>query len=239
MFGNKNPLRKRQYIGSLIGIGIGLIIFIILPQKQAEDYLSLGPMNTGHEGLSCNACHTDAKGTLMQQLQSNISYAFGQRRTSADFGTENVDNKKCLECHDRPNDRHPTFRFLEPRFKDAIAEINATQCETCHLEHNDTRVVFEDANFCVNCHYDLEVKNDPIDVPHSILIEQKEWNTCLQCHDFHGNHVYKVAEKMKDTIPLKEIRAYLAGGKDPFSNKKKHMPLSEEEWLKVKEAYIK
>jgi len=104
----KNPLRKRQRIGSFIGISISIIIFILLPLKQNEDFLSLGPLNTGHEGLSCNACHTDAKGNLLQQLQSNISYTFGMRKTKVDFGTENVDTKKCLECHDRPNDRHPT-----------------------------------------------------------------------------------------------------------------------------------
>jgi len=76
-------------------------------------------------------------------------------------------------------------------------------------------------------------------IPHEELIANKEWSTCLQCHDFHGNHVYKVAKKMKDTIPLKQINAYLRGGEDPFSEKKKHLPLSEEEWLLLKEKYIK
>ncbi len=234
----KNPLRKRQYIGSLIGISIGIIIYIILPLKQSETYLSLGPLNTGHDQLSCNSCHTDAKGNLWQQIQSNIAFTFGARKTQADFGTENVDTKKCLECHERANDRHPTHRFLEPRFKEAIAKINATQCETCHREHNNTRVVLNSANFCMNCHYDLEVKNDPIDIPHSKLISEKQWSTCLQCHDFHGNHIYDVATKMKDTISLKKIQAYLKGGLDPFSQKKTHQPLSEEEWQKLKEKYI-
>ena len=87
----KNPLRKRQQIGSLIGIGIGLLIFIILPLKASEEFLSLGPMNTGHEGLSCNACHTEAKGNLLQQIQTNITYTFGARKKSVDFGTENVE----------------------------------------------------------------------------------------------------------------------------------------------------
>ncbi len=234
----KNPLRKRQHTGSLIGIIVTIIIYCILPLKPAEDLLSLGPMNTGHEGLSCNACHTDAKGNLVQQIQSNIAYAVGMRKKATDFGTENVDTKKCLECHDRPNDRHPTHRFLEPRFKEAIASINATQCETCHREHNGTRVVLKNANFCMNCHYDLEVKNDPIDTPHATLIANKQWSTCLQCHDFHGNHIYEVADRLKDTIPLQQIHAYLKGGLDPFSSKKKHLPLSEEEWIALKKDYI-
>ena len=44
---------------------------------------------------------------------------------------------------------------------------------------------------------------------------------------------------MKDTIALKKINAYLKGGDDPFADKKKHLPLSEEEWLKVKTKYKK
>ena len=234
-----NPLRRRQYIGSLIGILIGLIIFIVLPQKTAEDYLSLGPMNVGHEGLSCNACHTEAKGNVFQQVQANVAHVFGLRKKAVDFGTKNVDNKKCLECHDRPNDRHPTYRFLETKFQDAIKVIDATQCETCHREHNETRVVLADGSFCVNCHSDLKVQKDPLDVPHKDLIANGQWSTCLQCHDFHGNHIYKEAVKIKDTIPLKSIKAYLSGGKDPFSGKKKYIPLNEEEWLKVKSKYKK
>ena len=228
-----SPLRKRQYIGTLIGLTIGILFYILLPLKQNEPFLSLGPMNTGHENLSCNTCHTPSKGTLFQQIQSNIAYTFGQRKTEADFGTENVDNKKCLACHDRPNDRHPTHRFREPRFKEAMSNINAQQCETCHQEHNGVRLVLNDANFCFNCHTDLEVKNDPLDVPHTVLVQNEQWSTCLQCHDFHGNHLYDVAEKLKDTIPLSQIVDYLQGGKDPFSDKKKFVPLSEEEWLKT------
>ncbi len=234
-----NPLRKRQYIGSLIGIIIGVATYVILPMKASEDFLSLGPMNTGHEDLSCNACHTDAKGNLMQQLTTNMQYAVGMRKESVPFGTQDIDNKKCLACHDRPNDRHPTHRFLETKFKDAIKKINATECETCHTEHHGVRVVLDDATFCVNCHSDLKVIDDPIDVPHEELIANKQWTTCLQCHDFHGNHVYKTATKIKDTLSLDAISAYLEGGEDPFTSKKKYYPTSEEEWIKQNEKKTK
>lgn len=232
MFRNKNPLRRRQYLGTLIGIGIGVVIYALLPLKASEQMLSLGPMNTGHEDLSCETCHTPANGTMMQQLTTNIQWAFGMRSTSADFGTENVDNKKCQACHDRPNDRHPVHRFLEPRFRDAVNKIDVTQCETCHREHNGVRLVLEEATFCVNCHSDLEIKDDPLDVSHETLIAQKAWNTCLQCHDFHGNHMFDAAERMKDTIPMTAIINYIKGGEDPYTDKKKYYPLSEQEWAK-------
>ena len=229
-----NPLRKRQRTGAVIGLAVAVIIYVLLPLKRCEGFLSLGPMNKGHEELSCSSCHTSAKGTLVQQINSNIQYALGMRKTLVDFGSENVDNKKCLACHNRPNDRHPVNRFLEPRFQKAVNEINVTQCETCHEEHNGVRVVFDNAVFCVNCHYDLSMLNDPLDVPHEVLIKQEKWSTCLQCHDFHGNHVYKVPEKLIDTISVQQIKAYLKGGADPYSSTKKYMPLSEREWLKSK-----
>ena len=43
---------------------------------------------------------------------------------------------------------------------------------------------------------------------------------------------------MKDTIPFEKIRNYLQGGIDPFSDKKTHQPLSEEQWLALKKKYI-
>lgn len=227
-----NPLRKRQFYGSIAGILLGGLGYFFLTLPANEDFLSLGPMNTGHEGMSCNACHYDAKGTLMQQINSNIQYMFGARKESVDFGTQDVDNKKCLACHDRANDRHPTHRFLEPKFQEAIQIIDASECETCHREHNGVRLVLENANFCMNCHSDLTVKNDPLDVSHEELIRNDQWSTCLQCHDFHGNHLYETAIRMKDTIPIKKIMDYLNGGADPFSNNKKYYPLSEEDWMK-------
>ncbi len=234
MIFSKNPLRKRQHTGALIGIGFGILLYILLPLKKAESFLSLGPMNTGHEGLSCNSCHSDAPGNMYQQLVSNTRYVVGMRSKPVDFGTLNVDNKKCLECHERPKDRHPTHRFLEPRFKEAIKVIDATHCETCHREHNGVRVVLSNASYCVNCHSDLTVEKDPLDVSHEELIAQKQWNTCIQCHDFHGNHQYKVAVSLKDTLPLSQVNEYLKGGKDPYSEVKKVYPLSEAEWKKTR-----
>ncbi len=230
-----NPLRQRQFLGGIIGLVLGVSLFYVLTLDATEDYVSVGPMNTGHEDLSCFACHADAKGNLAQQLQSNISYAVGARAESVDFGTQDVTLDNCLQCHDRPNDRHPTHRFTEPRFKDAIKNVDATTCITCHAEHHGERVSITPINYCMNCHQDLEVENDPLDISHKDLIAKEEWLTCIQCHDFHGNHKYEVAEHLKDTIPMKAIQAYFDGGKDPYSAVKKYIALSQEEWIKTLE----
>ncbi|MBU2952048.1 cytochrome c3 family protein [Tamlana agarivorans] len=226
-----SPLRKRQVLGSIIGLVLGGALFYILTLESTESYVSIGPMNTGHQDLNCFACHADAKGNLLQQVQSNISHAVGAREKGVDFGTQDVTVDNCLQCHDRANDRHPTYRFSEPRFKEAITHIDATTCITCHSEHGNERVSVANINYCMNCHQDLEVEDDPLDVSHQKLIAQEAWNTCIQCHDFHGNHKYDVPEKLKDTIPMKYIKAYFDGGKDPYGDHKKYKALSQEAWL--------
>ena len=149
---------------------------------------------------------------------------FGARNHTVSFGTLDVDTKKCQGCHDRPNDRHPVHRFKEPRFADARKAINPTECESCHLEHSGMRMTRTETGFCINCHEDLEIKDDPIDVPHVELIANSEWTTCLQCHDFHGNHKMETPEAMKDTIAMTAIKAYIEGGKDPYSDLKRYSP---------------
>ncbi|TNJ42955.1 cytochrome c3 family protein [Tamlana fucoidanivorans] len=230
-----SPLRKRQVLGGVIGFVLGVVLFYIFTLEATEKYVSIGPMNTGHQDLSCFTCHADAKGNLLQQVQSNISHAVGARKTAVDFGTKDVTVDNCLECHDRANDRHPTYRFSEPRFKDAIKHIDATTCITCHSEHNSERVSVASINYCMNCHQDLVVENDPLDISHEQLIVAKEWFTCIQCHDFHGNHKYEVPEKLSDTIPMQFIQAYFKGGEDPYGTNKKYTALSQEAWLKTLE----
>lgn len=229
-----SPLRKRQFIGGITGLTIGGLLFIFLSLESSEAYISLGPMNSGHADVSCIACHADAKGNLMQQMQSNIEHAVGMRKNGADFGTSDVTTNNCLSCHDRPNDRHPTHRFTEPRFSDAIKQIDATTCITCHTEHKGERVTVASVsmNYCMNCHKDLEVEEDPLDVSHKTLIANEQWFTCIECHDFHGNHTYEVPVRLKDTIPMKLIKAYLKGGADPYGNDKKYIGLTQLEWVK-------
>lgn len=219
-----NPLRKRQAIGTILGIILVVIGMVALNVPQTETYSMIGPLNTGHESLTCAECHTPAKGNLGQQFQTNFLEFIGARKNGTTFGLENVDNKKCLACHTRPNDRHPVHRFEEPKYSEARKNIHPTECKSCHLEHNGVRITIDNIGFCQNCHQDTELKHDPLDVSHKDLIANDQWNTCIQCHDFHGNHIYDVATKMEDTISIQAILDYVKGSKSPFSDKKKYTP---------------
>ena len=222
--------RKRQVIGFSVGFFISVVTYVILAWPGNQEYVMKGPMNHGHEGFKCESCHVDAVGNNLQQIQANLMYLFGMRKKPTVFGTEDVDNHKCLDCHTRDNDRHPVHRFTEPRFVEARKNIQPTVCESCHKEHSDgVRITITSTAYCVNCHQETEMKNDPLEVSHAELIKESKWETCLQCHDFHGNHVMHAAESLKDTIPIKVIREYFAGGPSPYSDKKQVYAVKEAE----------
>jgi len=115
--------------------------------------------------------------SVTQQLNANLKFLLGQRKKSVDFGLQNVDSKKCQSCHERPNDRHPVHRFMEPRFGEVRAAFHPELCESCHMEHNGSRIVLDDLAYCQGCHEDTDLKHDPLDVPHSTLIQNNQWST--------------------------------------------------------------
>jgi len=172
-------------------------------------------MNVGHEQIACDSCHRPAPGTVRQQLQANARFAIGLRAEPVDFGERRVENADCLSCHERPFDRHPVSRFSEPRFEQARAAANVQRCEGCHREHGGTRVTSE-TTVCENCHSDIKLRVDPLDVSHERLARERRFSTCLGCHDFHGNHVMKPAEHISEVIALDRIEAYLRGGRSPY-----------------------
>ena len=205
-----------------IGFVISAILLFVFTLPVNSSYLAKGPLNTGHEQLECIDCHKTAPGTIRQQLQLNTKIALGFADDDyACFGSLSVDNKACLQCHERPNDVHPTHRFLEPRFSSARGAISPEKCTSCHNEHQGKRITINQMDFCQHCHEDIEVNNDPLAVSHEQLILNQEWNTCLQCHDYHGNHIFAPSTKLNDTIPVHQVLEYYEGGKDPYSDVKK------------------
>ena len=212
--------RRRQHLGYLAGLilGLGLVFVLLLPGQ--EQLHALGPMNTGHENLTCQSCHQEAEGTLRQQIQANVQHALGLRENNVSFGHEDVDNATCISCHERANDSHPVSRFFEPRFKEARATLAPETCTTCHNEHEGQRVTLPDLTYCQTCHQDTSIENDPITVSHEELIAANDWETCLGCHDYHGNHIMETETVVYKALPAHEIQAYFEGGPSPYSDER-------------------
>jgi len=219
-----NRKKRHHLVGYLVGISISLISLVTLLYPGNDLFSAPGSMNTGHETLSCNACHLDAKGSLRQRLQANVQYLLGKRNNPVVLGNKGVGNSDCLACHDRPEDRHPVYRFLEPRYAKVRKNIQAQFCITCHSEHTGKRVT-QESGFCVNCHEELSLRKDPLDIPHVKLVKEKRWSSCLGCHDFHGNHIFKEKQRLSEAHTESEILVYLDGGISPYPDKRHYHAL--------------
>ncbi len=189
----------------------------------ALGFRSKGPMNTSHESLSCESCHREAPGSLRQQLGHNANTLFGFHEADwVPVGYSEVDNQACLDCHNRPNDRHPVSRFMELRYAEEQAKWGVHQCKGCHGEHTGKRVANLEITFCQSCHSDLDVQDDPISPTHAALAAEGEWATCMSCHDFHSNHKRDVPTDNENRIPTALLLEYMDGGADPYSSEKFH-----------------
>ena len=210
--------RKRHNQAYLLGVvfSLSILLFLFLPSSQI--YLQNGPMLPGHEKLECFSCHQDEQGSFRQQIQANIQYLFNNRKDEVSVGLRPVENNECIKCHDRPNDRHPVYRFREPKYRKVIEDIKADTCIACHLEHKSKRITVQ-MNFCVHCHEDLKLKNDPVDVSHKQLIQEKNWDSCLTCHDYHGNHDIKPEVEIKKGIAVSKLKKYFNRGSNPYPGK--------------------
>lgn len=214
--------RKWQNLAYLTGACLGMAALALNALPVGEWFHAKGPMNTGHERLACTSCHQNAPGSFRQQIQANLRFALGLRQSPADFGRLPVGNGECLACHERPNDRHPVYRFLEPRFSRVRATLQPHHCTSCHAEHQAKRVTLAETGFCRQCHKDTKLRKDPIDVPHGDLIARKQWDTCLGCHDFHGNHIMRTGDSVDKRTPAEKIRVYFEGGPTPYGTRLYH-----------------
>ena len=212
--------RRKHRRGAALGCAITLAGLSALASPTARHLRAIGPMNVGHEALACSDCHRKSPGTLRQQLQANLRFLTGSRSTPAQVGRLTVDNSVCLDCHERPDDRHPVFRFLEPRFADARTDWSPHLCAGCHLEHRGVRVT-SSGDFCVGCHHELEIPDDRLDVTHAELVRQARWSTCLGCHDYHGNHQIDAPRSLDAAASAEEVADYLAGGPAPYPGQPK------------------
>jgi hypothetical protein len=205
----------------LLGAVVVAAAIAAVAVPQAARFHAKGPANTGHADLDCTDCHKQAPGTVRQQLQAKVQFWLGLRATDAAFGHARVDNAQCTDCHAREQDAHPVHRFLEPRFAEARAELGAESCVSCHREHKGVRATVV-PTACATCHQKLDLKRDPLDVPHRELVARKEWQTCLGCHDFHGNHKRVAQTRLEDAHAISTIIDYLSGGPSPYGQDMKY-----------------
>jgi hypothetical protein len=209
-------LAARRRLGVATGIVLGAAALGALCAPGCEHLHAAGPMNVGHAVVACAGCHREAPGTMRQQLQAAARSWTGLHDRAVDVGFQPVTSRECTECHDRPDDRHPGFRFLEPRFNVAREELHPERCESCHREHSGVRITVAETTYCRHCHGELVVENDPLDVSHATLVAGRQWGSCLGCHDYHGNHAGKPPRRLADAIPVERIEAYFVGGRSPY-----------------------
>jgi hypothetical protein len=201
-----------------VGLCLGAVAVAILVAPGQEHLTAPGRMNTGHQVLACEGCHRPAPGTLRQQLQANARFLLGWRKAPADFGVKAVEDEDCSACHERPFDRHPAFRFSEPRFEEARRLLRPQHCHSCHREHSGSRVTVQ-PGYCVLCHATLQLDDDPLDVPHATLVREGRWLSCLGCHDFHGNHLMESPTRLNDAVSADHVARYFQGGASPYPPK--------------------
>lgn len=216
--------RHWRYVGLFIGTVVAVASLALLSFPERNTLVARGPMNTGHEALSCQECHVTAQGTAAQQASSNIYHWLGLRESAISFGSENVTSTVCLDCHERHDDRHPISRFLKPRFSEARRQIKAQECETCHTEHQGKRVTLSTIGYCTYCHQDTALEDDPITPTHVQLVQSDSWNTCLQCHDFHGNHKMTTPVDIRQGVSEEQVWEYFNGSPSPYSSEKHEEP---------------
>lgn len=214
----KNRKHSRVYITASL-ISVMVVLVIIYPSN--EKLHAHGPMNAGHEELHCVDCHKPAKGTLRQQLQANVKFMFWLRPQIATIGFEKVTNKQCLDCHQRETDNHPIYRFIEPKFAKVRGLLQPQNCSSCHLEHSAKRVTIKNG-FCQHCHKKLSIKKDVLSTTHVSLISDKKWQTCLGCHDYHGNHLMTINKNINTIFSEKTINNYFSGTGSLYSKDKKY-----------------
>lgn len=144
--------------GLVVGLGTRLA------STDAREIFLPGETTPGHYQIeiACESCHTPFGG---------------------------VEEAACLGCHDAEltlaEDSHPKSKFTDPRNADRIERLDATLCQTCHIEHRPETThamgVTLPTDFCFHCHSDVAAERPSH--------EGMGFETCASagCHNFHDN----------------------------------------------------
>ena len=164
-------MKKEQGVGFLhYGIAVTTILSAILGYNlfRGDQGLFLpGETTHGHHQIEmqCSACHVES------------------------FETGELTQQACVACHgealEKARDTHPKKKFTDPRNADLLANLDATQCVTCHIEHSPEITgefgVTLPEDFCFYCHRKIgEERPSHADY---------EFTTCSDagCHNYHDN----------------------------------------------------
>ena len=224
------------------GIAVAVIAATLILSPGLENWHAAGPHNVGHTKIDCAECHTRSDGNVIGQAFGNIVHAVGFTDSAPYFVFTPADNEQCIACHDSPDNRHPADDYVSPEFDDARLAAGVHLCTSCHEQHLGTRVSAA-PTVCQHCHINTEgnpcflssaaaqledrsesckferPEDDPVDVAHTELIAGERWETCLGCHDFHGNHEREVPVLLADRLSETQIREYLDGGASPYGRR--------------------
>lgn len=211
--------RRRRKLGYRAGLWLGAALVVAFGSLPEGQVLAKGPANPGHEGLGCKACHDPAPGTVRQQLQAAVAFGLGLRESAPRIGRLPVTNQVCLDCHEREGDQHPTYLFTQPKYAEERGEIAAHLCVTCHVEHSG-RHVANTGRFCSTCHAGMEVKHDPARPTHASLVSGERWDTCLRCHDYHGNHARVAPDSLEAALGGRDVLRHLDSGVPVYGEKR-------------------
>ena len=210
---NLTPERQAAYRwGVIIAVIAG--VMLLLPGR--ESWHAGGPFNVGHTKIECGECHTPAPGNLAAQAVSNVLHAVGLSDSAPYFIYAPAGNEQCLACHENPDDQHPLTEFMEPEYAQAREARGVQFCTSCHQQHLGVRVSVTPRVVCQHCHDDTAIDDDPIDIPHTTLISDQRWETCMGCHDMHGNHERDVPTLMSQVLTEEQIQQYFDGGISPY-----------------------
>ena len=220
MLGSKwnfvSSAQKNAYrVGAIVAIIAGVLL--VLPGR--EPWHAAGPRNVGHTKLDCGECHKRVPGNFVSQAFEIAARQVGLSDLDSFIGFRPVGNEQCLDCHTNPDDRHPVADFMQAKFSQARDAAGVQSCVNCHREHLGVRVAVTRV-VCQHCHAETEVEDDPVDIPHSTLIADKRWETCLGCHDFHGNHDREAPKMMAKVLSEEQIQQYFDGGDSPYGHRR-------------------
>lgn len=105
------------------------------------------------------------------------------------FDTDDSMQGACLSCHEdsleMARDTHPMKKFTDPRNANLLANLDATKCVTCHIEHSPEITgqfgVTMAPDFCFHCHQGIADERPSH--------ENFDFSTCgsAGCHNFHDN----------------------------------------------------